>query len=290
MTATLDTFQHLRPTLFALAYRMLGSRQDAEDVLQDAYLKFESVAVNELTSARAYLVTQVSRQCIDALRKARYRENYDGPWLPEPLVGDAVFEAYPSELTHRFQRVSLGILWMMERLSPVQRAVLVLRDVLDLSYDEIAAVVDKSAANCRQIHRRAVHRLEAPSLENRSVGEVDEHWVEQLLTALTHADIDRLSQLLHEDATLVSDGGGKVNALSRPLCGRDGIVAFLSGLQHYYRDDDVVIRRGRINGEPGLLFDVNGELTTVCILIESNGAIGHLLMVRNPDKLKTAGS
>lgn len=286
MTAPLDVFQQHRPTLFALAYRMLGSRQDAEDILQDAYLKFRSVAVGDLASVRAYLITQVSRQCIDALRRARYRDGYDGPWLPEPLVEDDVQQACPSELAHRYQQVSHGVLWMMEQLSPVQRAVLVLRDVLDLSYDEIAGVVDKSAANCRQIHRRARGQLNPPSDEQApGAVDVDPQWVERLLTAMSRADARALSQLLHEDATLVSDGGGKVIALSRPLEGRDGILTFLSGLQVFYRDDDVSVRPARINNEAGLLFYVNGRLTTVCTLVVRDGAIRHLLMVRNPDKL-----
>ena len=288
MTANLDAFQQNRSTLFALAYRMLGHRQDAEDILQDAYLKFQSVPVGSLESARAYLITQVSRQCIDALRRSRYRDGYDGPWLPEPLVEDSVYQACPSELTHRYQRVSQGMLWLMEQLSPVQRAVLVLRDVLDLTYEEIAGIVDKSIANCRQIHRRAHERLEPMPDEAQPSGDVDSTWVEQLLTALTRADVDRLNQLLHADAILVSDGGGKVNALSKPLQGRHGILTFLSGLQQYYRDDDLAFRQARINGEAGILIYVNGQLTTTCTLIRHQDSISHLLMVRNPDKLKSA--
>lgn len=288
MTTHLDAFQRHRSTLFALAYRMLGSRQDAEDILQDAFVKFQSAPLDALASARAYLITQVSRQCIDALRRARYREGYAGPWLPEPLVDAAAHQACPSELTHRYQRFSQGMLWLMERLSPVQRAVLILRDVLDLGYDQIAGIVDKSADNCRQIHRRAHQRLDPPPEEARPASDADPQWMERLLAALTRADAERLHQLLHEEATLISDGGGKVNALSRPLQGRDGILTFLTGLRHYYRDDDLSIRPALINLEAGLLIYVNGELTTTCTLIHQGGSIRHLLMVRNPDKLTTA--
>ncbi|GGB95788.1 RNA polymerase subunit sigma-24 [Marinobacterium zhoushanense] len=288
MTSALEAFQKHRSSLFALAYRMLGSKQDAEDILQDAFLKFQSVSIDSLESSQAYLITLVSRQCIDALRRARYREGYEGPWLPEPLVEETVLQACPSELTHRYQQVSQGVLWMMEALSPTQRAVLVLRDVLDLPYERIADIVEKSIDNCRQIYRRACQKMELSTGERSSTLAVNQYWMEQLLSALVNADTQALLKLLHEDASLVSDGGGKAVALSKPLHGRDCILTFLAGLQHYYRDDEVHFRTANINNEPGILIYVNREPVTTCTLIRQGEQIRHLLMVRNPDKLRTA--
>jgi len=288
MISALEAFQQHRSSLFALAYRMLGSKQDAEDILQDAFLKFQSISIDSLESSRAYLITLVSRQCIDALRRARYRQGYEGPWLPEPLVEETVLQACPSELTCRYQQVSQGVLWMMETLSPTQRAVLVLRDVLDLPYERIAEIVEKSADNCRQLYRRAGRKLELSADERLSPREVNQYWIEQLLSALVNADTQALLKLLHEDASLVSDGGGKVAALSKPLRGRESILTFLAGLQHFYRDDEVHLRTAHINNEPGILIYVNGLLVTTCTIIRQGEQIRYLLMVRNPDKLGAA--
>lgn len=283
--ASLAVFQEHRPTLFALAYRMLGSRQDAEDILQDAYLKFHQIPIGSLRSPRAYLITQVSRQCIDWLRKDNHRERYKGPWLPEPLINDAVEQACPSELTQRYQLLSHGMIWMMEQLSPLQRAVLVLREVLELSYDDISAIIEKNSPNCRQIYRRARGRMdETPSKPNTG-RTAHISVVERLLNALTQADAQELIRLLDEDATLWSDGGGKVSAITKPLHGREGILTFLSGLYHLYRDDEVTFEPARINGEAGILVMINGAVTTSCTVLQHNGRIEQLLMVRNPDKL-----
>ncbi len=284
---SLAVYQKHRPTLFALAYRMLGSQQDAEDILQDAYLKFHQVPVDSLNSPRAYLITQVSRQCIDWLRKDNHREHYKGPWLPEPLIDDAIEQACPSELTHRYQLLSHGMIWMMEQLSPEQRAVLILREVLEQSYEEIGDIIGKTTANCRQIYRRAKDRMaKTPSEPDDTARTAHGSVVERLLNALTQADAPELIRLLDEDVTLWSDGGGKVSAISKPLHGREGILTFLAGLHHLYRDDKVTFEPARINGEAGILIRINGTMTTSCTVLQHNGHIEQLLMVRNPDKLK----
>ncbi len=268
---------------------MLGSRQDAEDALQDAYLKFHRLSIETLHSPRAFLITQVSRQCIDQLRKDNYREHYKGPWLPEPLIGDAVDQACPSELTQRYQLLSQGIVWMMEQLSPVQRAVLILREVLELGYEEIGDIVEKNAANCRKIYARARRQMdETPPVASSRVAHSSV--VERLLNALSQADASELIRLLGEDVTLWSDGGGKVSAISKPLHGREGILTFFAGLHHLYRNDEVAFKPARINGETGILILINGVVTTSCTVIQCNDQIQQLLMVRNPEKLLAVNS
>lgn len=286
MTSTLDAFQHHRPALFALAYRMLGSYQDAEDILQDAFLKFQAADINQLTSVRRYLITQVSHQCIDFLRKANHRERYQGSWLPEPINDSQLENLCPSELTQRFQYLSHGVLWMMETLSPVQRAVLVLRDVMELPYEHIADMLEKTSAHCRQIHRRARQQLSAFNADAPSTGKLDDVWAQRLLTALNNGDTQTLSQLMHDDVTLVSDGGGYVSSISKPLNGRAQIVRFLQGLQRHYHLQTVSVDITRINNELGLLIYVDGEVTTSCTFVLRDGAVQTMLMVRNPIKLR----
>lgn len=290
MKARLHTFEHHRPALFALAYRMLGSKHDAEDILQDAYLKFQTVELETLISPRAYLITQVSRQCIDALRQAKYRTGYSGPWLPEPLVEDAVLEACPSELVHRYEQVSQGLLWMMENLSAEQRLVLILREVLDLSYQEIAEITDKSPDNCRQIYLRGQKKLGTNQINEGNHELANQYWIERLFAALSQLDVEALNELLHEDAVLISDGGGKVDAMPVPVESRQSILMFLSALQQHYKDDVLNIKLSQINNEAGLLIYVNGQLTTTCSIILQEGSIRYLLLVRNPDKLRAIPS
>jgi RNA polymerase sigma-70 factor (ECF subfamily) len=274
-------FEEHRSGLERLAYRMLGSLSDADDVMQDAYLRWSRADQTEVQSARAYLYSIVTRLCIDQRRKVDARkESYIGPWLPEPVV--------ESTATHggleSVESISLAFLVVLESLSPVERAAYLLRRVFDYEYDQIAEVLDKSATNCRQLVSRAEERVH----ERRPRFEPDPDEAEritgQFLDACTTGDMDGLVYLLAADAVAYTDGGGKASAAMVPIYGAAKIARMFIGLARK-AGDDFEMRRVRVNGQPGILTLYRGELGHVMTLDIVDGHIENCYVFRNPDKL-----
>jgi len=276
-----SAFEAHRPLLFSIAYRMLGSATEAEDVVQDAWLRARQDEHAEVRSPRAYLATIVTRLCIDHLRSAeRTRMVYPGPWLPEPL-------AEPNQESALLaSSLSTAFLVLLEKLTPTERAVFLLREVFELDFDDIAKAVDKSPANTRQILTRARARLQEPRRRFTVPRRESDQIVRRFRHAVGTGNVDELMAMLHADATLVSDGGGKAAAATRPVLGADRIAKFILGYAdkaHWSESDFELVT---INGTPGLLLRhaLAGD-GTFSFDIE-DGRIRAIYVVRNPDKLR----
>ncbi|MDF2722050.1 MAG: polymerase sigma24 factor [Paenibacillus sp.] len=273
--------QHKR-LLFALAYQLLGSAADAEDAVQDVFLKVYDIDPERLNDPKAYLCKMVTNRCLDILRSARKRrEQYVGPWLPEPILtsGDE-----PLESVVRGELLSYAMLVLLEKLTPLERAVFVLREALCFDYAAIAELVEKSEANCRKIVSRARGRLGISADEPIHPEPAGEEWVRRFLAALEQGDTPKVLSLLAEDVVLLSDGGGKVLAAVHPVVTRDRVAKFLLGVIRQFPGMRAVIKS--INGQPGVWILSNGELDTVALFHVEHEQIRSLYLIRNPDKLK----
>ncbi len=271
----------LRPYLFAIAYRMLGSVADAEDVVQEAFLRYHEAEV-EAESPKAYLATVTTRIAIDHLRTARARrEVYPGEWLPEPLVDDeAVRHAETAD------SLSLAFLHLLEKLSPVERAVFLLREVFDYPYDEVARIVDKSPENCRQILARAHGHIEEGRRRFDVSREEREEVARRFLAAWEEGDTGSLIELLAPDATVYGDGGGKAPGIPAPLVGAERVAKAIVGWGRQARERGIAHRQSLVNGDPGLVFyDGDGRALWVAALEIADGAVLAIRSVLNPDKL-----
>jgi RNA polymerase sigma-70 factor (ECF subfamily) len=277
-TGATDVFVTHRNLLFTVAYEMLGSAADAEDVLQETWLRWAEVDRSQVRDDRAYLVRIVTRLALNRMRtNARRRESYVGPWLPEPLL-TAPDVAEDVELA---DSVSLAMLTVLETLGPTERAVFVLREVFDFGYEEIAAAVDKSAAAVRQIaHRARDHVAERRPRAGATRTERD-RVLQSFMTAVATGDIQSLMDVLAPDVVLVTDGGGVKKAALRPILGRDKVVRFLDGVSDGPAEADVVV----VNGAPALRVLVDGEVDTVASMLIEDGLVVGLYAVRNPAKL-----
>jgi RNA polymerase sigma-70 factor (ECF subfamily) len=275
------TFETHRPLLFSIAYRMLGSASEAEDVVQDAWLRASQDLQADVRSPRAYLTTIVTRLCIDHLRSAeRTRMEYPGPWLPEPL-------AEPNqESAELASSLTTAFLVLLEQLAPTERAVFLLREVFELDFDEIARSVGKSEANTRQILTRARGRLR----DSRPRFTASRREAEEIVRRFRHAtaagNIEEMMATLHADAELIADGGGKASAATRPVLGADRIAKFFvgyAGKLHWSESDFELVT---INGAPGLLMrhPISGNGTYSFDIVD--GRIRAIYVVRNPDKLR----
>jgi RNA polymerase sigma-70 factor (ECF subfamily) len=271
----------LRPYLFGIAYRMLGSVADAEDVVQEAFLRYQQSEA-DVESPKAYLATITTRLAIDELRSARSRrEVYPGEWLPEPLVGnDAAGHAEMADT------LSLAFLHLLERLSPVERAVFLLREVFDLPYDEVAGIVGKRPENCRQILARA-HRHIAEGRRRFEVSRKErEEVAHRFLSAWEEGDTDALIELLAPDATVYGDGGGKGPSIRAPLVGAERVGKALIGWGRRARELGLTHHTARVNGDPGVVFyDATGEARWVAGLEIADGVVVTVRSILNPDKL-----
>ncbi|MEU4228375.1 RNA polymerase sigma-70 factor [Nonomuraea sp. NPDC026600] len=273
-------FEEHRPMLLGLAYRLLGSMWDAEDVVQEAWLRWQATDHAEIREPRAFLLTVVSRLALDQLRSARVkRESYVGPWLPEPV---ATAEAGPLDTAELRDTVSYATLHLMERLSPPERAVFVLREAFELPYDQIAEIVGASVANARQLHHRAAQRLEQGRDRFQPTSEQHAELLLKFVAAASGGDLAALTDLLHEDVVAWNDGGGKVRAALRPIIGREKVSAFVSGLVSRYAFGEATLVE--VNGHPAVLTSVAGSEQLVAIEIR-DGRIHGLYGLLNPDKL-----
>ncbi|RMF25841.1 MAG: sigma-70 family RNA polymerase sigma factor [Deltaproteobacteria bacterium] len=269
-----------RDRLFRLAYRMLGSVAEAEDVVQESWIRWQRAS--DVSAPRSYLDRIVTRLCIDQLRAAtRARQAYVGPWLPEPIVASE--EAGPEALHGRRETLALGFLALLERLTPLERAVYVLREALDYDYDSIAAIVDKKAANCRQLYHRACKHLSDGKVRSDVDYEAARAKVEQLLAAIGAADVRMLERLLAEDAVICTDGGGRVRAALKPVRGAASVARFIVGVTRKAPADE--IRIALVNGSPGLVAYTDGRPVAVLGVSSSGGRIDAIYAVLNPAKL-----
>ncbi|MEU7692229.1 RNA polymerase sigma-70 factor [Microbispora hainanensis] len=276
-----ETFEEHRQLLLGLGYRLLGSMWDAEDVVQETYLRWTNTDRSQVREPRSFLVTVVTRLALDQLRSARVaREAYIGPWLPEPVDGRAFGPLETAELR---DTLSYATLHMMERLSPPERAVFVLREAFDVPYDRIAEILDASVPTCRQWHHRAVRYLSRDS--GRFAAPARSEHAELLtrfLAAAQDGDLAALAELLAKDAVAYNDGGGKVRAALRPVLGRDNVVAFVAGLMSRYPIEEA--RLTQANGEPAVWTVIGGQRQLVAFDVR-DGRIHAIYGVLNPDKL-----
>lgn len=279
----LQTFERHRPRLFGLAYRMLGLRADAEDVLQEASLRWRASGHDSIRSSEAWLTMAVTRLCIDRLRKLKVeRETYFGPWLPEPLAEQDLNT--PEMAAELSDEVSVAFLALLEALTPQERAAFVLHDVLDDDYADIADALGKSETACRQLVHRARERVTA----RRRRFQVDEAtrraMLERFVTLVRSGDRKRIVELFAADAVMISDGGGKVSAVCRPMHGAERISWFWYAIARRM-GTEVEARLVRVNGELGLALYWEGVLRTL-MAVETDGDRVHgIYALRNPDKL-----
>jgi RNA polymerase sigma-70 factor (ECF subfamily) len=283
----LAVFEGERRRLFGIAYRMLGSVSEAEDVLQDAWLRWHEVDPATVENPSAFLVSMVTRLSLDALGAARNRlTDYVGPWLPEPLVqGDGrQGSADPEALQELAEHLSTAFLLLLERLSPVERAVFLLREPFGYSYREIGEIVGKSEMACRQIERRARQRLDAEGRPAPTDPEEHDRLLRSFLQATREGDVEGMVRLLAQDAVLYSDGGGKVHAARKPVAGAETISRFLLGLARA-AGPGLETRFARINGTTGAMLFLDGELRNVMTVEVEEGAIRRIFIVVNPEKL-----
>ena len=279
----------LRPLMFSIAYRMLGSVSEAEDVVQEAFLRLHRNAQEglEVANLEAYATTVTTRLAIDTLRSARVRrEQYVGPWLPEPIIDDAD----PARRIELDETVSTAFLVLLEALTPVERAVFVLREAIGYDYDEIAAVVGKSEANCRQILARARKRVDDGRPRFDASREHRDRLAGEFLAAVGGGDLAALERLLADDVVFVGDGGGRAPAIQKPLVGGVAVARFLLGLVRRGAGLGVRLELVAANGQPALLTrDADGPLLGVMTIDVEQGRIARLHNVLNPDKLGHLG-
>jgi RNA polymerase sigma-70 factor (ECF subfamily) len=281
----LEQFEQHRSLLFSIAYRMLSSVSDAEDMVQETFLRWQQVAEATVRSPKSYLSSIVTRLCIDHLRSARVqREQYIGSWLPEPIVTQSATD--PAEVTELADCLSIAFLVMLEQLSPTERAVFLLREAFDYHYADIGQILHKEEVNCRQILRRAKQKLIAKSFDLTVPSQQQEELTEQFLQAWTQANVQDLLTLVAEDATLWADGGGKVTAALHPLHGAMKIARFLVSIRHSKVLPVVSSQLTYVNGQPGLINFVDRHLHSVFSFEFAGGRIQSIFAVVNPDKLQ----
>ena len=281
----LRQFEQNRPVLFAIAYRMLGSVADAEDIVQNTYLYWQKADRNKVHNPGGWLTTVVTRLSINLLKSARARrEEYVGPWLPEPLVGSS--HDTPEENAKLAESLSIAFLVLLERLSPTERAVLLLRDVFGYEFREIGQIVEKSETNCRQILGRARKRVvkERPHFE--SFGEPSETVLQKFFHSVTTGDVAGLLSVLAPGVTTTTDGGGKARALPRPIVGAERVVRFFLGALKKFVPKDREYRGATINGQPGVIGYDNNQVAQVLTFTISKGQIEAIYLMNNPEKLK----
>jgi RNA polymerase sigma-70 factor (ECF subfamily) len=280
------SFEAARAHLRRVAYRMLGTLSDAEDVVQEAYLRWRAVDASTIAEPRAFLTRITTRLCLDHLKSARVRrESYVGTWLPEPLLPEPVISASSSGNDVR-EDVSMALLMTLERLSPLERAAFLLHDVFDVDYPELAETLSRSEAACRQLAARAREHVQAHRPRFRATPEATLRVTAAFQSAMQSGDTRALGALLAEDAVLYADGGGKRIAARRPVEGRDKIVKLMQGIVSKYAWPGAAgFTRVELNGQPAWLVREPDGLETVTLAIDGERIVA-LYLIRNPDKLR----
>ena len=286
-SAAPDRFEQERPRLVGLAYRMLGTVADAEDIVQDVWLRWQASPPGTVERPEAWLTTVTTRIALDHLRTARRRrEAYIGPWLPEPLVA----EAGPAEVAEVAESLRFGFLTVLDQLQPVERAVFLLADVFTVPFAEIAVTVGKSEAACRQIASRARRRVRPAaashpdSPRDREVRQSDRRVVDALLTAVALGDVESALRHLAPEVVCVSDGGAAIRAARRPVIGADRVVRFLVNLTRRH-EGHLTARAASVNGDAGVVVCLDGTVDLVSAFEVADGQVVAIRMIRNPDKL-----
>jgi|SRR5579859_3579698 len=283
--ARIETFLEYRPLLLSIAYRMLGSMADAEDLVQDTFIRWQTSSDADVRSPRAYLVTIVSRLCIHQLESARsQREQYVGPWLPEPVSTGTT--ADPLDASELQESLSMAFLLLLERLTPVERAAFLLHDVFGYGYEELVRIVDKSEATCRQIVHRARMHITANRPRFDPAPEQHERLLREFVAATSSGNLQGLVSVLSSEVILYSDGGGKANASLRPLYGATNVARFIMGAIAKSVPKEVSVAIETVNGQPGVVYRLpHGSAGCVLSVVISADRISEILVVTNPDKL-----
>ena len=280
----LATFNQYRGLLFSIAYRMVGSVADAEDMLQETFIRWQRTPDDAIRSPRAFLVTIISRLCINYLESARVqREEYVGQWLPQPLVTDP--RSDPLGIIRLDESISMAFLVVLERLTPVERAVFLLREVFEYEYSEISAVLDQSETNCRQILRRARQHVNALRPRFKASAQEQNDLLERFIQATRSGDMSGLVALLSRDVVLHSDSGGKAIAVPNLIHGADNVARGILGGLKKHVPSNLVRRIMPINGASAVVSYLNGQPHSVLSLDVTNGHITSIYIVTNPDKL-----
>jgi RNA polymerase sigma-70 factor (ECF subfamily) len=300
---TAEAYERLRPLMFSIAYRMLGRASEAEDVVQEAFLRYHraqsgpggAAGAARIDSPKAYLSSVTTRLCIDYLRSARVRrEQYSGEWLPEPLltedplIGSTAPD--PASLAEQADSLSMAFLLLLERLSPVERAVFLLHDVFSYGYDEIARIVGKSEDNCRQLAARARRHVGEHKPRFEASRRKREDLAARFFGAVGDGDMDGLVTMLAADVVVYGDSGGTSPSWPRPIVGRDRAARLLNGVAQQIRQAGISIQPAEVNGQPGArLLDPGGRLVSVFVLDIADGQVQTVRSVINPDKLRHLG-
>jgi RNA polymerase sigma-70 factor (ECF subfamily) len=277
-------FETHRRKLWRIAYRMLGSQDEAEDMVQEAYLRWHRTPADSIRTPQAWLVTTVTRLSIDRLRQLRAeRESYTGPWLPEPLVAEAAPAA--DRDTELASELSVALLAVLERLAPEERAAFLLREVFDVGYDDISVILGKSEAACRQVVSRAAKRVRAKRPRVEVNPEATRHLLQTFADAVRAQDKNTLLAIFAREATWTSDGGGKAKAALKVIHGAEQIARFATGVFRK-AGDRVEFRIVSVNGEPGLAALLDGNLLSIISIRTDGQRILDLYTVLNPEKLR----
>jgi RNA polymerase sigma-70 factor (ECF subfamily) len=280
-----EIFLHYRALLLSIAYRMLGSMADAEDLVQETFIRWQTSSEADVRSPRAYLVTILSRLCIRQLESARVqREQYVGPWLPEPVSTGAI--ADPFDASELQESLSMAFLLLLERLTPVERAAFLLHDVFGYAYAELVRILGKSEASCRQIVHRAREHVASNRPRFEPAPEQHERLLQEFVAAASSGNMERLVSVLADEVVLYSDGGGKANAALRPLHGAMNVARFLLGAIAKSVPTDVSVNIEPVNGQPGVVYRFpQGTAGCVLSVVITGQRIDEILVVTNPDKL-----
>ena len=283
-----ETFESNRPYLFAIAYRMLGSAMDAEDMVQETYIRYQKAQPENLHSLKAYLTTILTRLCIDQLDLARRkRELYVGPWLPEPILTEEVPEVVnPEKKVEREESISLAFLVLLEKLQPFERAVFLLREVFAYEFAEIAEMLEKSEAACRRSFSRAKQHLLDSRPRFAPAPEAHRQLLNSFLTAVQGGEMTPLTELLSEDVTVWVDGGGKVKqAALQPISGREAVARFIQGSKRFWQGITHADLE-EVNGQTALVIRRdNGQVFSVLTMDFEQGQIATIRIMANPEKL-----
>src|SRR5260370_26415979 len=280
----LATFEQYRGLLFSIAYRMLGGAGDAEYILEESFIGWQQGTIEEIRSAKALLVTIVTRLCINHLQSARVRrEEYVGEWLPEPLVPDP--KSDPSHVLRVDESLSMAFLVLLERLTSIERAVFLLHEIFEYEYSEIATILDQNEANCRQILRRARQHVSEARPRFKASSEERSNLLERFLRATSQGDMDGLVELLASDVVLHSDGGGKALAVPNLIFGVDKVARGILGSLEKLVPRNLLTRMALINRQPGIVGYLNGKPYSVLTLDTSEALIRAIYVLTNPEKL-----
>jgi RNA polymerase sigma-70 factor (ECF subfamily) len=284
------SFLDERPRLFQMAYRLLGTVTDAEDVLQDVFVRLRTTETQSAAAPSAYLTRTVVRRCLDQWKSARHkREQYVGPWLPEP---QSVSLHDPAERQELDESVSMAFLVMLESLTPLERAVFLLHDVFQYDFEEIATIVEKNSAACRQLAHRAREKVRENRPRFPASPQQHRELVSRFLEACKTGELSALQAVLAEDVTIHSDGGGRATAARVPLVGIERVTRFLLGLYSKFQHQALHVeqRACDVNGAPGIMQFINGHLHAVASIEADGDRIRRIYFILNPDKLAKIAS